>query len=740
MKRAFFLLVLLCLAVSAPLVPAQEAGQSEREVMYRRFQKFWDYVEGGVVKPHWLADGSNFWYAEGGPENRVIYKVDPEANTAAPLFDTQRVRSALERQLAHELPGEGLPFAEIRFVDDEERLVEFEVEDQQFRLELDSYAVSAAGAESGEETDTQSAQSDEKPSPDGRWVVSKKDHNLWLRSTPDSREIQLTHDGEEYLRWQVESWSPDGSYLVLGKCDWRSSRRSPYITWLGEQLEVKWRLTPKVGTPWNPEFYLFAVESMDLRPVEISDGPSQQLEFLGWTADGSEFLFGRVGRWYKKLEVLALDLATGTVRTVLTETSDTFLAHTFPRIPNWQRLFTRLDDGEQFIWSSERDGWRHLYLYRLDGTLVRRLTEGPSSVLRWGSVEVIDGWVYFLGHPEPDRPYDTHFLRVKLDGTGYSRLTQAPGYHQISRSPSKKFFVDTHSSDDRLPAVELRRSDGTLVRVLSRSKLRSGAELNWTPPEEIVVKAADGETDLYGVLFKPWNFDPAERYPVVEAIYNGPQTRYVAHSIGPAAGWWHAEAYQAQALAQLGFIVVMVDGRGTPERGKAFQDVVYRNFGRFEIADHAGVLRQLAAERQYMDLSRVGIYGASWGGYFTTRALLLAPDLYKVGVAAMPAHPTGWIHEPYLGPPDENQDLYEYARNETHIDRLEGKLLFITGTSDFWYPDLMRLLEAFVQAGKPYDLVLLPERYHNVGSVPGDAATEYYWEALRRYFQEHLKP
>jgi dipeptidyl aminopeptidase/acylaminoacyl peptidase len=227
---------------------------------------------------------------------------------------------------------------------------------------------------------------------------------------------------------------------------------------------------------------------------------------------------------------------------------------------------------------------------------------------------------------------------------------------------------------------------------------------------------------------------------VVEAIYNGPQTRYVAHSIGPTVGWWHAEAYQAQALAQLGFIVVMVDGRGTPERGKAFQDVVYGNFGRFEIADHVGVVRQLAAERQYMDLSRVGIYGASWGGYFTTRALLLAPDLYRVGVAAVPAHPTGWVHEPYLGPPDENQDLHEYARNETHIDRLGGKLLFITGTSDYWYPDLMRLLEAFVQAGKPYDLVLLPERYHNVGSVPGDAATEYYWDALRRYFQEHLKP
>jgi dipeptidyl aminopeptidase/acylaminoacyl peptidase len=306
-------------------------------------------------------------------------------------------------------------------------------------------------------------------------------------------------------------------------------------------------------------------------------------------------------------------------------------------------------------------------------------------------------------------------------------------------SPSKKFFLDTHSSIDRLPTVELRRSDGALVRVLTRGRLRKPEELKWTAPEEFVVKAADGESDLHGVLFKPWDFDPARSYPVVEAIYNGPQTPYVARSIG-SAGWTNAEAYHAQALAQLGFVVVMVDGRGTPERGKAFQDVVYRKFGRFEVDDHSAVLRQLRTERPYMDLSRVGIYGGSWGGYFATRALLLAPELYKVGVAAVPAHPTGWIHEPYLGPPEENESLYAYAKNETHVDRLQGKLLFITGTSDFWYPDLMKLLEAFVLAGKPYDLVLFPDGFHNLGLVPGDPSTDYYWDALRRYFQEHLKP
>ncbi len=733
------LLVMISLGNSA------EAQEPTRAVMHNRYRRFWDYVVGGSLKPHWLADGSSFWFAAGAPENTVIYRVDPEANVVDPLFDIERVRAAVVQELGHEPPGDGLPFEEFRFVDEGKRLIEFKVDDRRssalFHLDLDSYSVTRRAEP--QERDDSSEQQDRKPeeSPDGRWLAAKEGYNIWLRSKEDDREVQITEDGEEYVGWQVESWSPNSSYLILAKSDRRLWERSPQVTWLQSKLDVRWRLWPKAGTPYSPEFHLFDVETSELTPIEVGDGSSQKLKAFGWTARGAEFFFGRVSHWYQRLELLALDPRTRSVRVVITETSNTFLSTPFPTVPNWRTMLTWLEDRERFVWTSERDGWRHLYLYRTDGTLVRRLSRGDWPVFQWGEIHVSDDWVYFWGHSDPRRPYDLHYLRVKLDGTRLTQITEAPGQHQVVPSPSREFLLDTHSSMNRLPTVELRRSDGTLVRILSRAELRNAEELSWSPPEEFVVKAADGNTDLYGVLFKPWNLDPAKRYPVVESIYQGPQTRYVFRGLGPSGSWRSDNAYNAQALAQLGFIVVMVDGRGTPERGKAFRDAVYENFGRFEIDEHAAVLEQLAAERPYMDLSRVGIYGASWGGYYATRALLIAPELYKVGVALVPAHPTGLIHEPYLGPPDENGDLYEYAKNENHLDRLEGNLLFITGTSDGWYSDLMRLLEAFVRAEKPYDLLVLPERGHNLGGgVPGDPAPEYTWNALVRYFQEHLQP
>lgn len=721
-----------------------EAQEPTRATMHDRYLRFWDYVVGGSMEPHWLADGSSFWFAAGAPENTGIYVVDPERNVVDPLFDVERVRAAVTEELGRKPPGHALPFTEFRFAGDGERLVEFIVEDHGssvlFHLDLETYDVSRI-SEPQEGTEG-SERPDRRPeeSPDGRWLAAEEDYNIWLRSREDDQEVQVTEDGEEYVRWWVQSWSPNSSYLVLAREDTRLWVERPEVTWLQPQIDVRWKRWPKAGTPHSLQFYLFDVEKTELTPIEAGAGPSQQLRSFGWTAAGKEFFFGRVSDWYQKLELLALDPGTRSVRVVITETSNTFLSAPIA-YQGWQTMLTWLEDRQRFLWTSERDSWRHLYLYRTDGTLVRRLSRGHWPVYQWGDIHVSDDWVYFSGYSDPSRPYDLHYLRVKLDGTGLTQLTEAPGQHHVVPSPSRQFFLDTHSSMDRLPTVELRRSDGTLVRTLSRAELRNAEELNWSPPQEFVVKATDGTTDLYGLIFTPWDLDPDKRYPVVESIYQGPQTRYVARGLGPSGGWRPDQAYRAQALAQLGFIVVMVDGRGTTERGKAFRDAVYENFGRFEIEEHAAVLKRLAAERPYMDLSRVGIYGHSWGGYYATRALLLAPDLYKVGVAMAPAHPTGVIHEPYLGPPDDNEDLYEYAMNENHLDRLEGKLLFIIGTNDAWYPDLMKLLDALVRTAKPYDLLVLPERAHDLGDgVPGDPAPDYAHYRLVRYFQEHLQP
>jgi dipeptidyl aminopeptidase/acylaminoacyl peptidase len=244
--------------------------------------------------------------------------------------------------------------------------------------------------------------------------------------------------------------------------------------------------------------------------------------------------------------------------------------------------------------------------------------------------------------------------------------------------------------------------------------------------------AGDGETDLHGVLYKPFDFDPNRTYPVVEWIYAGPHVIHTPRTF--------PEGLHHQALAHLGYIVILMDGRGTPGRGKAFQDVAYGSLGRHEIPDHAGALRQLARDRPYMDLSRTGIVGSSYGGYFAIRALLLEPGLYRVGIAASPAVDMFWGFPPeiYLGHPSRNPGAYEHASLIPLADRLEGRLLIVHGTADRITPfgGTLRLIDAFVRAGRPYDLIVLPDEGHGFS----DSAHRYWREAVRRFFEEHLRP
>jgi dipeptidyl aminopeptidase/acylaminoacyl peptidase len=376
-------------------------------------------------------------------------------------------------------------------------------------------------------------------------------------------------------------------------------------------------------------------------------------------------------------------------------------------------------------------------LYNREGTLIRRLTEGSFPVLQVVAVDEKSGWVYFTAHAEK-RLYDTHLYRVNFDGKGFTRLTDGIGQHDVEFAPSKEFFLDTHSSTGRPPAVELKRADGKLLRTVSKANLEALGELNWSPPEELVVKAADKKTELYGVLYKPHDFDPSRKYPVIDFIYAGPQTTVVPRTFADARG------LHPQAFAQLGFITFVVDGRGTPERGKEFQDVVYGNVGRNEIPDHVAALRQLSERRPYMDLGRVGILGHSYGGYFALRAMLMAPDVYHVGVASAPVAdlaetPANGI-EPYLGLPQNNREAYEYSANLRLAGSLRGKLLLMIGTSDddVRFSSAMKIADALIRANKPYDLVVLPEQPHSLIRTGG--AYAYWQEAVRRYFQERLMP
>lgn len=751
-KRASVAILLAGMGILAPPVVAQEKAQSEgeseqseREAMYYRYLEFPSYVKGGSIEPHWMADGSSFWYVEGAPENTIIYKVHPVANTKTPLFDTARLRQALVTFLGRELPYGWLPFDTFTFVDDDEKAARFTVEKREFVLQLDSYAIDHAPVKSEDEKKRLAPRAGEAPSPDGRWFVSIKDHNIWLRSSYDDSSVPVTTDGIKDYEWSVAGsgdrswWSLDSLKLAVKKVDSSKVPKIPIVHWLKPTEEVEWWPYPRAGEP-KPQTELFILDILSQRKtqVDVGEEPDRRIYILGWRPDNSELLFIRANRMTTKFELIAANPTSGSTRVVLTETQ-TWI----DLWRQWKSLFTLLEDGKRFIWRSERDGWNHLYLYDLDGTLIRRLTAGNFPVERMVAVDEKAGYVFFTAHGNQQwpfdrargKPYDTHLYRVSLDGNNSTRLTEATGEHAIQFAPSKEFFVDTHSTVDRPPVVELRRADGTLLQTLSKSNIDALNELKWSPPEEFVVKAADGKTDLHGVLYKPYDFDPNKKYPVIEHIWAGPVFTVAPRTF--TSNWF---GVQGQALAQLGFVTFIVDGRGTPGRGKSFRDVVYGNIGRYEIPDHVATLNQLAEKRPYMDLNRMGIMGNSYGGYMVLRAMLQAPDVYHVGIAGAPitdmSEHSG--NEIFLGPVEKNQEAYEYASNYRLAGNLKGKLLLIHGSSDRLVPfsHSMKMIEAFIRANKPYDLIVLPGQGH----VFTGTGEKYWREAVRRYFQEHLQP
>ncbi len=755
MRRPHILAVIATASLQfGPSAAWSQSRDSAREATYERYWEFRSLIKGAMVQPEWIADGTGFWYATGAPDNTVIYRVDLQADTKVPLFDVARVRAALTPLLGHEPAYRGLPFDEFTF-EEGGKAAKFTVEGRPFVLNLATYQVDALPAPTAAERDRTMPRRVspeggglpvmEVPSPDGRWFVTHKDHNLWLRSGRDGRLLQLTRDGVARDEWIVggwwgirpstAKWSPDGLRLAAMKIDTRRVRVQPLVHWLNPEEEVQWEVNPIAGGAIQQmELYVVDITSKEAVRVDIGHEPDQYLNLIGWRPDGSELLFFRVSRDFRRVDLMVAEPTTGRSRVMLTETSKTFVEG----YTDWpSRVFTPLWERGQLLWLSERDGWRHMYLYGLDGELVRRLTAGEFPVHEVVAVDKESGVVYFTARSDPQRPYDTHLHRVGLDGKGGARLTDAPGQHAIQFTPSRSHYLDTHSDIDRPPVVELRRADGQRVRILEVADTSGLDALRRQPIERFVVKAADDTTDLYGVLFKPFDFDPQKRYPVIEVFYPGDQTTAVPRLFSLNNFW----GIRAQAWAQLGYITFVVDARGTPGRGKAFQDVVYLGHGRNEIPDHAAVVKQLVRERPYMDSTRVGVWGHSWGGYFAIRALLLAPEVYQVGVASAPLadlEATYWPTEPYMLTPQENSSGYAYASNMRFADRLKGKLLMIVGSNDGAHlmGHVFRQADAFIRAGKLFDVMVLPEQGHGYTGAGAQFAERY----VRRYFETHLRP
>ena len=591
-------------------------------------------------------------------------------------------------------------------------------------------------------------------SPDGQWFASVRDHNIVLRSTRDGRLQHVTSDGSSDRPWDIEAlqgrilpgleaearlttpWKPDSLALFGCRRDLAGVFRLPRIYWLNAFEEADYTPFPKAGSRIDrTQPCIIDVRSGVCRDIDVGELEDRYVQLLGWRPDGSEVLLIIYTRDYKQIDIVAADGISGKSRHILKESCSTFIKIQHDTLLAGAHGFTITPDNTGFLWLSTRDGYNHIYRYDFDGTLVGQLTEGNWPVHDIRHIGR-DGFAYFTAATDLNRPYDVHVCRVPLAGGDVQTLTDVPGIHSPTFSPDGDAFLDVHSRFDRPFQSDLRRPDGTLLRTVARMDIAPLEAIGYVPPEEFVVKAADGVTDLWGVMYKPADFDPNSSYPVIEHIYGGPQIVATARQFSVSD---RAARNIPWAIAQLGYIVVCLDARGTPGRSKMFQDTVYGAWGVNEIPDHAGAVRQLLARHSWMDGDRVGIMGHSWGAYYSTLALIQAPNLFKAAVSSSPGYDP-WdsiLYEPYLDLPSRNRPAYDHAALPNHASKLKGALLIASGTSEFSViGSAMKMSRALIEENLQHELVILPGEYHAyVG-----AGEEYFIKKAIDWFEKHLGP
>ena len=580
------------------------------------------------------------------------------------------------------------------------------------------------------------------PANPGHWTAQTANGDLVVSDAAGAPRLKLS--GAQNYGWSLapRAWNSDGRYFIALRIDNREVHRVPIVDYSTAVERVTYAPYPKTGTPLPlTELHIIDPAAGVSRPVQLDlrDGTMRDATvwLLGWRPKVTEAIVMRLSRTGKRLDLVAIAPNGATRLLAYDERPATFVGALDFTTAEWPWQVTALPDASGFLWMSERDGWRHVYHYGYDGVLKQRVTSGAFPVHRVVRVDSARRQVYMIASGDTARPYDRHVYRVGLDGTGFTALTSTPGQHEPAFSPSGDFFVDSYSSLTQPHTVELRRTDGTLIKRLGQASTTALAEAGYTPPEPFRVKAADGTSDLYGVLYRPSDFDSTRRYPIIDYIYAGPflavhQTTYV-----PSGGAGAMHRISA-SLAQMGFVVAMIDARGTPGRGKAFQDANYGRIGQIEIPDHVAALRALARSRPYMDTTRAGIVGHSWGGYFALRGMLTAPDFFKVGYAGAPGDlsEAASINEPNMGLLSSNQAGYVAGSNPGRASALSGKLKIMHGTSDVMAPlsTTMRMAQALIEANKTFDLLIMPGQPHG----PAGAAGRYYREDVRRYMATHL--
>ena len=710
-------------------------------------------VDSPQARPMWIGDTDTFWYRNprGGKVEFVL--VDAAAGTKAPAFDNARLAEALKGVLEGDLDPDNLPITQIDLIDGGLRLV---AKGQPVEVQLDSYTVKALGP----------ARPFEAASPDGRWSLFTQDHNLFIRDLETEEVRQLTTDGVEACTYgalpefavaQMQQklggislppdvvWSPDGTRFVTHKLDQREVglmhlvRSAPPEGGRPQLLSYHYAFAGDADENLaTSEYFVFEAATGAVTKAQMAPEVTPFVHMIGydrvwWSGDGDRCYVLSTDRSDCHAWLNEIDATTGEVRVLLEETAK---SHLLFGPQHFERNARTLASGE-VLWWSQRTDWGHLYLYAPDGS-TKTLTSGDWVVRDVVSVDEQSRQVVFTaaGRLPGDDPYLQELCSVSLDGGDITTLTSDGLDHDCVSSRSGRYFVDITSRYDVPTVSVLRDRTGAVVMELEQADPTRLYEAGWSAPERVVVKAADGVTDIYCSVHKPHDFDPTKKYAVLDEVYPGPQNNASPLRF-PLSGGPMVGTSEHAIFAALGFVVVTVDGRGSALRSKSFQDAARVNGDPYFVDDHAEAIKQLAADRPWMDLDRVGIMGHSAGGYASTRAILGRPDVFKVCVSSCGNHDNrinhAWWGEKFFGLAEDFD--FEAQSNASLADRLEGKLYLIHGEmDDNAVPHAtMRLVDALIAANKDFDMLIVPNAVH------GGVILNGYWVRKRwDYLVEHL--
>ena len=768
-RRSLRIVVLLlaALAAVAPLA-AQERPASAPPAPtaddYARAEKFLApaisaLVVGGSVSPTWLPD-DRFTYRSTTADGAQFLLVDPVKATKAPAFDHVKLAAALGAAAGGTFDPKKLPFQTIDLSADGTS-VAFDVGARRWSCDVAGAACkdagSARGGRGGEEGGRGAGRGggagNAVTSPDGKRAVFIKDWNLWVRDVATGQEKALTTDGKENFGYATDNagwrrssrpvvlWSPDSRNVATFQQDERNVGDMYLVeTKAGHPVLQQWKY-PLPGDEHVAMLHRVIIDTDSGATVRLKMDPDYHRAMLGddfsvsdmiWSPDAAKLAFVSTSRDHKSAVVRVADAATGDVRTVFEEKVDT----QFESLTGWRVLW---ETGE-IVWNSQRDDWSHLYLYDLaTGQLKNRITSGAYRVSPIIRLDEKARTLHFvaMGSEKGQDPYFRHAYRIGLDGKGLVSLTPEDGDHSVQLSPSGKYLIDTYSTSEKPPVAVLRDSAGKVIMPLEKADVSKLLAAGWKPPIPFSVKARDGKTDLYGMMFRPTNFDPTKKYPIINYAYPGPQSG----SVGSRS--FAAARRDNQALAELGFVVVSIDGMGTPGRSKSFHDAYYGAMGRDNtLPDQVAGMKELAGRYPWIDIDRAAMWGHSGGGFIAADAMFRYPDFFKVGISESGNHDQrayeddwGERYQGLLVKDGKGSDNYEAEANQSVAKNLKGKLLLAHGLMDDNVPPYNTLLvvDALIKANKDFDLLLFPYQPHGYGA-DGPYMMRRRWD----YFVKHL--